>query len=120
MSLSQSYIEGEKTHKKRNVGIGRKADGGKDRWDLLPIGPIRWVVKVLTFGSCKYDDNNWMHVVEDRPDAYYAAALRHLTAWRDGQHLDPESKLPHLAHCICCVLFLLWRDICHQNDKQNG
>ena len=24
-----------------------------------------------------------------------------------GEDLDPESKLPHLAHAICCFLMLL-------------
>ena len=25
-----------------------------------------------------------------------------------GEQLDPESKLPHLAHAVCCLLFILW------------
>ncbi len=36
-----------------------------------------------------------------------AAATRHLWAWENGADLDPESELPHLAHSICCLLFLL-------------
>jgi hypothetical protein len=28
----------------------------------------------------------------------------------DGAKADPESGLPHLAHAVCCVLFLLWFD----------
>jgi hypothetical protein len=36
-----------------------------------------------------------------------AAAMRHLSAWALGQHSDPESGLPHLAHASCCVLMLL-------------
>lgn len=84
---------------------------GKDRWDLLPIDPIRQVVKVLTLGAKKYTDNGWQEVVSKTPDEYYAAALRHLTAWREGDRYDKESGLHHLSHCICCIIFLLWNDL---------
>lgn len=89
---------------------GTKLDEGKDRWDLLPLGPVRDIVRVLTFGSVKYADNNWKHVEKPR-DRYYAAAMRHLTSWRAGELSDHETKLPHLAHAGCCLLFLAWFDI---------
>lgn len=85
-----------------------KHDQGKDRWDLLPIGPVRWIVKVITFGANKYTDNGWQDVVTKSPDRYYAAALRHLAAWRGGEKLDPESGLPHLACAACNLVFLMW------------
>jgi len=37
-----------------------------------------------------------------------AAALRHTVAIADGEIADPESGLPHAAHAMCCVMFLLW------------
>lgn len=84
----------------------QKHDGGKDRWDLLPLAPVRAVVRVLTYGAKKYAPGAWKLVPEGR-DRYFSAALRHLTAWRDGEQLDVESGLPHLAHAACCVLFLM-------------
>jgi hypothetical protein len=90
-----------------SAGAGAKHDHGKPRWDLLPWGPVGDVVAVLTFGAAKYAPNNWQHVDEPR-GRYYAAALRHLAAWVDGERFDPESGLPHLAHACCCLLFLLW------------
>lgn len=39
-------------------------------------------------------------------EAGIAAAMRHLAAWRDGEQLDEESGLPHLAHALCCIVFL--------------
>lgn len=94
--------------------LGRKDDIGKDRWELLPIGPARAVVHVLMYGAVKYGPDNWQHVPEAR-DRYFGAALRHLLAWREGQLVDPESGLPHLAHAACSLLFLLWFD-----DKREG
>lgn len=101
---------------------GRKNDGDKDRWDLLPLAPIRAVVKVLTFGARKYAPNNWKQV-QDPQNRYYAAAMRHLVAYREGEWLDecPEhvggdeqkgclncSGQPHLANAICCLLFAFY------------
>ena len=79
----------------------------KERWDLLPIDCIEDVVKILTFGSEKYGPNNWMDV-EDANNRYYAALMRHLAANRKGELIDEESGLPHLAHAMCNVVFLLW------------
>lgn len=85
---------------------GRKDDQGKARWDLLPAEPIEAVVEVLTFGADKYGDWNWTEVPNGK-DRYYAAAMRHIDAvWRLDEIVDKESGLPHLAHAICCLIFL--------------
>lgn len=89
--------------------LGVKFDGEKSRWDLLPLGPMRSVVDVLGFGVRKYAVDNWQHV-KDPQRRYFAATVRHLVDWKLGEKLDPESGLPHLAHAVCCVLFLLWFD----------
>lgn len=85
---------------------GIKHDVDKLRYELLPVKPIEDIVRVLTFGSKKYKDDNWKHV-KPFEDRYYAAALRHITAWRKGEILDRETGLPHLAHATCCLVFLL-------------
>ena len=84
---------------------GTKYDEDKPRWDLLPIRVTEEVVQVLTHGAQKYGDYNWLRV----PDArrrYYAAAMRHITAYWKGWEEDPEDDLGHLAHAICCLMFL--------------
>ena len=84
---------------------GVKHDGAKDPWHLLPTQPVREVVKVLALGAAKYAPDNWKSVPEWR-DRYYSAAMRHLTAWREGEREDTESSVSHLAHAICCLVFL--------------
>lgn len=88
------------------VDEGRKDDAEKDRWDLLPYREVEQVVKVLTHGAQKYADWNWLKVSQPN-NRYFAAAMRHLVAWRRGELYDEESGLNHLAHAACCLLFLL-------------
>lgn len=87
-----------------------KHDGGKDRWDLLPLTAAREVVRVLTYGANKYAPDAWKRVPEAR-ERYYAATMRHLFAWRQGESRDAESGHLHLAHAACCLFFLLWFEI---------
>lgn len=88
---------------------GRKFDQGKDQWSLLPWAQVRDVVRVLTYGAAKYAPDNWQSVADART-RYFSAAHRHLAAWFGGERNDPETQLPHLAHAICCLLFLGWHD----------
>ena len=89
---------------------GYKYDTDKDRWDLLPLEPIKYLVKVLTFGAKKYKPNDWQKV-KDGKERYYAALHRHLADYRLGEWLDKESNLPHLAHALCCIVFIFWLEL---------
>lgn len=86
---------------------GMKFDQDKPRYELLPVGPIEETVKVLTAGAKKYEAWNWKKVVAEKPERYYAAALRHIFAWWRGETQDPETGLHHLAHAMCCLIFLM-------------
>ena len=91
--------------KPSQASVGRKDDQEKNRLDLIEPEFIEGVGKVLTFGADKYEPNNWQKV-EDAEGRYYAAALRHLIAWRKGEKTDPESGLSHLYHVACNIMFL--------------
>jgi hypothetical protein len=86
---------------------GVKFDSAKPRFSLIPKGTLLEVVKVLEFGAQKYAPDNWIRV-PDAQTRYYDAAMRHLQAYFDGEKQDSETQLSHLAHAICCLLFLLW------------
>jgi len=104
---------------------GKKFDQGKTEWDLLPLGPVEEVVNVLMHGREKYGRDNWQ-LVDNPIRRYYAAAQRHLAAFRRARFdtkdpydaIDSESKLHHLAHAACCILFLLWherKELCQED-----
>lgn len=86
---------------------GIKKDQGKNRWDLLPFEVIEWAVKTMTFGASKYGENNWKKV-ENAEERYFAALMRHLVAYRSGERYDQETSYPHLAHALCCLIFMFW------------
>ena len=85
---------------------GKKYDGEKPRMYLLPPKALTEIAKVLTFGANKYDENNWKKL-DNLQNRYTGAALRHIFAHMDGEELDPETGLDHLAHAMCCLLFKL-------------
>lgn len=86
---------------------GVKFDQDKPDWDLLPYAEVEAVVRVLTSGAKKYAPDNWKRVPDGRA-RYFAAAMRHLAAWREGEANDLETGESHLAHATCCLLFLAW------------
>ena len=90
-------------------GDSTKFDGGKPMWDLLPLKEVEQTVQVMTYGAKKYTPGGWQSVPEAR-SRYFAALMRHLTAWKNGEEIDQESGLPHLDHAACNVLFLQWFD----------
>ena len=85
---------------------GIKYDSEKPKMNLLPPKAIVEVAKVLTFGAEKYDAENWRKL-DDLQNRYTAGALRHIFAHMDGEKLDPETGLSHMAHALCCLLFKL-------------
>lgn len=88
---------------------GRKDDNGKAPWHLCPWDAVRAIIKVLAFGANKYGDRNWEHGMRwSRP---FAALMRHLTAWWEGEQADAETGFSHLWHAGCCVMFLIAYEI---------
>lgn len=84
---------------------GVKDNRGKSRIDLIPSKPLVAIGEVLAFGARKYKPNNWRLGLswEDT----FASLQRHLLAWHDGEDTDPETKLAHLAHAGCQLMFLI-------------
>lgn len=84
----------------------QKHDDGKPRLDYLDPYALEEVAKVLTFGAAKYGAWNWKKGIES--GRLLAACLRHVFAFMRGEENDPETGLSHLAHAMCCLMFLIW------------
>ena len=107
--------ESSDPRKPEGAGPGAKDDSGKARHDLIPTALLDAVARVLTYGAFErpradgsrgYGTHNWQGV----PDAkarYYAAAQRHLVAYRKDPTSKDDSGCSHLAHAATNLAFLL-------------
>jgi len=76
-----------------------------ERYDLIPVWPLRMVARVYGWGTKKYADRNWE--LGYKWSNSYSAGQRHLNAFWGGEWLDQESGLPHLAHAAWHCLTLM-------------
>lgn len=111
VSVPTNWAEEKKKWQELNglTEKGMKFSDGKPKWQYMaPLWPaMTEVVKVLSRGAEKYEENNWMEV--DR-DEYIRAIMSHYTAYASGETTDPDMGSHHLANLICSALFLLWHD----------
>jgi len=85
---------------------------------LIPSYAMEQTALVHKLGSEKYGPFNWRDTGVCA-STYVNAILRHLNAWRDGETLDPESGISHLAHIACSCNILLDAGFCGtlQDDR---
>lgn len=60
----------------------------------------------LLDGALKYGRSNY-RAIGVRASIYFDALLRHLFNWFEGEDIDPDSGLPHLAHVLACAAILV-------------
>lgn len=90
---------------KRQLTEGVKYDQDKPDFSLLSSYAITELCKVLTFGGRKYDLHNWRKGIAIT--RLIAASLRHIFSFLAGESKDPETGLSHIAHAMCCCMFIL-------------
>lgn len=85
----------------------KKNDAEKPQYALIPVDSLQETVEVLTDGASKYGAYNW--VSGTNWSRYFSAAMRHLWAFWNPlvSDFDEETGKHHLAHAICCLMFLL-------------
>lgn len=77
----------------------------KPRMSLVPGSYVTYCAYGLTYGALKYAPDNWRKGFEWR--SILDSFERHLQAFKDGEDIDPESGLPHLALMGCNLAFLI-------------
>lgn len=88
-----------------NATTGGEKGSKAQRFDLIPWEAVAEIAEVYHMGSKKYADHNWRKGYSW--GLSYAAMMRHMTAFWEGEDLDPESGLPHMAHASWHGLALL-------------
>jgi len=73
---------------------------------LFPTTAIAAGTVGLLNGALKYGQANF-RVEPVRASIYIDAALRHLTAWADGEEVDPDDKVPHLCAALANLAILV-------------
>lgn len=106
--------------------ITTKATNPKDAIgsDKLPIhlwpetATVMGVLGLLD-GMLKYGRSNWREAGV-RATIYIDALRRHLAAYAEGEDIDPDSGVPHLAHLGACWAILVDADAAEKlNDDRN-
>lgn len=68
----------------------------------LPTGPMYEVALAMLEGARKYGRHNY-RVMGVKASVYYDAAMGHITAWWEGEDMDPTSGLHHLAKAMASL-----------------
>lgn len=89
----ESGVDTKPTNPKDACGVKKVPISGMPAPVLLEAGLVK------LHGDLKYGRYNWREAGV-RGSVYYDAAFRHLAAWWEGEDLDPDSGISHLAHAI--------------------
>jgi len=73
---------------------------------LIPTPALTEEAEAFLQGAKKYGAYNWRSN-SVAASVYYAAALRHLFRWWEGEDRDPESGALHLAHARACLAIVI-------------
>ncbi len=79
---------------------------GKIRHDLVAPWALDQIARVYTYGTQKYDDDNWWKGLKWKKDVF-GCILRHVWKWFRGEVNDDESGLHHLAHAAWNCMTLM-------------
>lgn len=100
-----------------NKGVeGGKATNAENPKDAIGSGklPIHLWPTTATMMGCigllngmlKYGRGNWK-AAGVRASIYYDACHRHLDAWFEGEDIDPDDNVPHLAAALACLAIIV-------------
>lgn len=103
---------------------GLRYNSGKLRWSLMHYESMEPMIRVLMYGAAKYTtaeasgDHNWKKGLN--PTEILECLQRHLAALMDGEELDKESGLPHIAHIQCNAMFYSYFTTTNQNNHSES
>lgn len=79
----------------------------------VPTKPLFELGLAMMEGGRKYGSHNYRSIGV-RMSTYYDAAQRHLTAWWEGEDIDPDSGIHHIIKAMASLLVV--RDSMHMGN----
>jgi hypothetical protein len=78
---------------------------------LVPDTLKAYAALAFAEGAAKYGAYNWRRAGV-LSSIYISAAERHLAAWKNGEDVDPQTGVPHLASVLASIGIILDADLC--------
>jgi len=103
--LGRAKISADEVEVRVTSGTGGAKGQKLARFDLVPVAPLEEVAKAFGRGTGKYAERNW-----EAGYAWglsYAAAMRHMAAFWDGESFDTEMGSHHLAAAVFHLFALM-------------
>jgi hypothetical protein len=94
--MIKEYKRSEEEEQQLGKEIAARFSEGKVRHDLIPPFVLDELAKVYTYGTIKYDDENYLKGLKWKKDVI-GPMLRHLWKWIRGERIDEESGCNHMA-----------------------
>jgi len=106
----EGEIKAYNRSKEEEAQMGQSTAGrfntDKVRYDLVAPWAMDQIAKVYTYGTIKYDDDNWWKGLKWKKDVL-GCVFRHVWKWVRGEKYDDESGLHHLAHAAWNCMALM-------------
>lgn len=93
----KKYDRSAEEEKQMGQETAGRFSAGKIRHDLIAPWALNELAKVYTYGTQKYDDDNWWKGLKWKRDVF-GCITRHIWKWMRGEKYDDESGVHHLAH----------------------
>ena len=77
---------------------------------LVPGSAKAYLAMAFMEGACKYGKYNW-RIAGVRASIYLDAMERHMEKYTNGENIDKDTKVPHLASIMACCAIILDADL---------
>ena len=108
LSSSQSKLVSSEREVRTTSSTGGEKGMKPERYSLIPVPALDIMARLYGFGAEKYAAHNWRKGYEWSKS--FDSLFRHATAALNGEDIDPETGLPHLAgaafHCFTLMVFM--------------
>lgn len=82
---------------------GTRNNEGKPKWSLVHYNSLVPMIRVLEWGAKEYGVGNWQKGLDKKE--ILESMQRHLASLMDGEELDEQTGLSHMAHIQCNAMF---------------